>query len=142
MSTTPPEQLSFSFRGRQVPVTWSAAVTPKQAEMTLQSKPFRKWVHRIETSVTNHPGEPHRQVNIESVELQSVDIFGARGVGFAKIKSHCTLQLEENSNQTSESTTIHLPGICLLRGDAVAILVALFCTDDGSVHSLLTEQPR
>lgn len=136
------KELSFAFRGRQVPVTWSAAVTPEQAKMTLESKPFRKWVQRIETSASSHPGEPRRYVNIESVELQSVDLFGARGVGFAKIKSHCTLQMEGNESNVKETTTINLPGICLLRGDAVAILVALFCTDDGSIHSLLTEQPR
>lgn len=35
-----------------------------------------------------------------------------------------------------------LPGICLLRGDAVTLLVALFCDEDRSCHSLLVDQPR
>ncbi|CAB9513912.1 diketo-D-gluconic acid reductase [Seminavis robusta] len=136
------EQLSFSFRGQSVPVTWSAAVSLEQANMTLVSKPFRNWVQRIESSKSS-PGQ--RQIQIESVELQSVDMFGARGVGFAKIKSHCKLQITSNSSQEAASedvTTTNLPGICLLRGDAVAILVALFCTEDDTVHSLLVEQPR
>lgn len=44
--------------------------------------------------------------------------------------------------------TVRLPGICFLRGNAVAILVALFCDDDNhnhdesSAYALLVEQPR
>ena len=52
-----------------------------------------------------------------------------------KIKTHTSLM---------NGDTVHdkpLPGICFLRGNAVAILVALFC-DDGRVYSLLTDQPR
>jgi len=52
-----------------------------------------------------------------------------------KIKTHTTL---------SDGDTEHdkpLPGICFLRGNAVSILVALFC-EDGKVYSLLTDQPR
>jgi ADP-sugar diphosphatase len=66
------------------------------------------------------------------------------GVGFIKLKSHCTL-VDENQEISKP-----LPGICFLRGHAVSILVALFCTDDNanesnnnpSVYSLLVEQPR
>jgi len=52
-----------------------------------------------------------------------------------KIKTHTTL---------TDGETVHdnpLPGICFLRGNAVSILVALFC-EDGHVYSLLTDQPR
>ena len=52
-----------------------------------------------------------------------------------KIKTHTTL---------TDGDTVYdkpLPGICFLRGNAVSILVALFC-DDGRVYSLLTDQPR
>jgi len=55
-----------------------------------------------------------------------------RGVGFVKIKAHCTLPGDDQP----------LPGICFLRGDGVTILVALFCQDDGSVYSLLVDQAR
>jgi hypothetical protein len=57
-------------------------------------------------------------------------------VGFVKIKADCTLV---------DGKTHHkhpLPGICLLRGGAVAIFVALVCEDDGKIYSLLVEQPR
>mgnify|MGYP000027918202 CR=1 FL=1 len=185
-----PQELSFSFRGKQVPVTWSAAVTLKEAAMTLKSKPFQTWVRRIAASTTTtNQDEPQRQITIHSVELQSVDLSGARGVGFCKVKSRCTLEVlqpkknspakqhcrstepppfkqakthhdggdgdddDDDCSNTIISTTT-LPGICLLRGDAVAILVALFCTDemdyndnddninDNAVYSLLVEQPR
>ena len=56
-------------------------------------------------------------------------------MGFVKIKADCRLV---------DGTTQHehrLPGICFLRGNAVAILLALFC-DDGKTYSLLVEQPR
>lgn len=61
-----------------------------------------------------------------------------RGVGFIKIKSDCTLgndSIEAKCHQ-------RLPGICFLRGDAVSILVALHCSEDDSVYSLLVDQPR
>jgi hypothetical protein len=149
------DDLVFQFRGQSVPVTKSAGVTMEEAQMTLRTNPFRSWVHRMETSISEGEAQ-RRQVQIRSVELQSVDLFGARGVGFCKIKSHCTLQMVKtttNSNNNNNEptaaaaqdeliTTTNLPGICLLRGDAVAILVALFCTEDNTVHSLLVEQPR
>ena len=35
-----------------------------------------------------------------------------------------------------------MPGICFLRGDAVTILVSLFCQDSDEQYALLVEQPR
>lgn len=64
--------------------------------------------------------------------------FCIRGVGFIKIKSDCTL---ENKSAEIKSNQ-RIPGICFLRGDAVAILIALHCFEDDSVHSLLVDQPR
>jgi ADP-sugar diphosphatase len=75
-------------------------------------------------------------------------------IGFVKIKSDCTLVEEVDGKNTNDitssgatdtattTTTIshRLPGICFLRGNAVSVLVALFCED--SCYSLLVEQPR
>ena len=58
-----------------------------------------------------------------------------RKVGFVKIKADCSLI--DGKNQHSK----RLPGICFLRGNAVAILTALHCSD-GETYSLLVEQPR
>jgi hypothetical protein len=149
-------RLEFQFRGQTIPVTKSPAVTMEQAHLTLHSNPFRSWVHKMETSTSISssseddpllPQQRQIQMQIRSVELQSVDLFGTRGVGFCKIKADCTLintvtNDTTNNNDHVTSSTTNLPGICFLRGDAVAILVALFCHEDNTVHSLLVEQPR
>lgn len=57
-------------------------------------------------------------------------MFGKR-VGFIKLRAHCTT--------TDGSTT--LPGICLLRGSSVAVLVSIR-TEEGKEFCVLTEQPR
>ena len=61
-----------------------------------------------------------------------------RGVGFIKLRSHCTL-VDEHA-KGDENGTHALPGICFLRGDSVAILVCLKCNND--FYSVLVEQPR
>ena len=58
-----------------------------------------------------------------------------RGIGFVKINAHCTLVEGDVEHEH------RLKGICFLKGDSVAVLVALHC-EDGTVHSLLVEQPR
>lgn len=129
--TTCPEiaGLSFTFRGRQVPVTYPSTLSREQAQQAILSEPFQVWYKRCERTVDD------KRIEIHRVEIQSVDFFGARGVGFCKIRSQCTLVdglVEHEYN---------LPGICFLRGNAVCIFVALFC-EDGSTYSLLVQQPR
>lgn len=62
-------------------------------------------------------------------------------MGFVKIKTHTTLLTDGDSATDDDDVQKPLPGICFLRGNAVSILVALFC-EDGNVYSLLTDQPR
>jgi hypothetical protein len=121
--------ISFQFRGRTVPVSHVESVTRDEAVLAVHSSCFQNWVSRCEI--------PHgdKQIEIHSVLIQSVDLFGARGVGFVKIKSHCTLVDGRTHHETP------LPGICFLRGNAVTILVVLRC-DDGREYSLLVDQPR
>uniref|UniRef100_A0A7S3P4I3 Nudix hydrolase domain-containing protein n=1 Tax=Amphora coffeiformis TaxID=265554 RepID=A0A7S3P4I3_9STRA len=121
--------LSFPFRGRQVPVTVASSVPAEHAVAALQSQPFQTWYQRCEQSGSSSD----KHLEIHSVEIQSVDMFGARKVGFIKIKSDCTLT-------DTSGETVRLPGICFLRGNAVTILVALFCQDEQ--YALLVEQPR
>ena len=121
--------LSFEFLGEQVPVTVSATVTPGEAQMALECTQFTSWVARCEKSYRD------KQFKMHGVEIQSVDPFGQRGVGFVKINAHCTL-LEGGVEREHR-----LKGICFLKGDSVAILVALHC-EDGNVYSLLVEQAR
>jgi hypothetical protein len=65
------EGLSFTFRGKKVPVT-HPAVERTHAEMAVASEPFTKWYHRCEKP------KGQKQIEIHSVEIQSVDMFGAR----------------------------------------------------------------
>jgi ADP-sugar diphosphatase len=122
--------LSFPFRGRRVPVTKSDGVTTNDATLSVDSDPFKTWYLNCERETKDN-----KSIEIHSVELQSVDLFGARRVGFIKINSECTLVDGDTHHEH------RLPGICFLRGNAVTILVALFC-EDGSTYSLLVDQPR
>ncbi|KAL7555713.1 hypothetical protein ACA910_009353 [Epithemia clementina (nom. ined.)] len=177
--------LYFTFRGTQkVPVTFGSHITLEQAQMAMQSEPFQTWCRRCERRVALWPDDDDdndfddkgknasdttatkrkkkkprqcQELQVHSVELQSIDMFGPRRVGFVKIKSHVTLttleeEAKDNSFDNQDAVVwkeIHrehddkaLPGICLLRGSAVTILVALFCQEDNQAYSLLVEQPR
>ncbi|CAB9513906.1 keto reductase family 1 member C1 homolog [Seminavis robusta] len=121
--------LSFEFRGDHVPVTVASTVTPGEAQMVMECKQFTNWVARCEQTYGN------KLLKMHSVEIQSVDPFGQRGVGFVKINAHCTLVEGDMEHEQ------RLKGICFLKGDSVAILVALHA-EDGKVYSLLVEQAR
>lgn len=114
LSTT---MTSLLFRDRPVPVTF--AVPEDHAQAAIASSPFQTWLQRCQ----------QQNLEIFAIEIQSVDFFGSRGVGFVKLKADVRLDGQR------------LPGICFLRGDAVCIFVALFC-DDHQVYSLLVQQPR
>lgn len=68
--------LSFPFRGRQVPVTVSAVVSKEHATMAVSSDIFIDWYRSCEEN--NNTNNKKRQIEIHSVEIQSVDVFGAR----------------------------------------------------------------
>jgi hypothetical protein len=65
------ESLSITFRGKKGPIT-HPAVDQAQAQMAVVSEPFTKWYHRCEKS------QGQKQIEIQSVEIQSVDMFGVR----------------------------------------------------------------
>jgi hypothetical protein len=65
------ESLSFIFRGKKVPVT-HPAVDRAQAQMAVASEPFTQWYQRCEKP------QGQKQIEIHSVEIQSVDMFGPR----------------------------------------------------------------
>ena len=71
--------LLFNFRGRSVTVTY-ASVTKETAQMALESQLFRTWAGRCEKEHGN------KRIEIHSIEIQSVDLFGARCVRVGRIK--------------------------------------------------------
>jgi len=123
--------LTFQFREKIVPVTFHASIAPEVAKMATTCEPFQTWVKNCE-----QPSTDGRMIDIRSVEIQSVDLFGKR-VGFVKFKSDCILK----DGNTSHEPTV-LPGICFLRGNSVAMLVVLKCAEDGKLYSLLVDQAR
>ena len=173
---SPSSVLQLTFRNQQVPVTFDRSVISWElATAALRSEPFETWCRRCERRVplVSSPSSPHddttanqtqqqqrqeyQQLQLHSVELQSIDMFGPRRVGFIKLQSHVTLATvivnEDGSETVIPQESKPLPGICFLRGSAVSILVALFCSNHNDnnddtehqqqqVYSLLVEQPR
>lgn len=108
--------MSIQFRGKKVEVTNLKEIDIKAA---LESKIFKDWLESLDPSF-----------DLKSIEIQSVDKFSNNKVGFVKLKS------------TIERNGASVPGIVLLRGGSVAVLIELTCKDTGDVYSVLTEQPR
>ena len=81
-------------------------------------------------SNASHPfhSDPYQ---LRSVTIQSFDRFGGGRLGFVKLSAAV-------SNAAGES----LPGIALLRGPSVAMLVMLIPEDSDERYVLLTVQPR
>ena len=67
--------LSFPFRDRRVPVSYVSSVTTEQAIMAIQSEPFISWYRRCEKTNRNNNS---KQLEIHSVIIQGVDMFGSR----------------------------------------------------------------
>jgi len=67
---------------------------------------------------------------VKKVEIQSIDRFGSSRIGFIKMAT------------TTERNGIKIPGICLLRGGAVALLLEITDEETGEKYSILTNQPR
>jgi len=119
--------LTISFKGGKIAVTYPS-VSKEHAEKAIDSAIFKRWKERCEKGVEN------KSINIKSVEIQSVDMFGPR-VGFVKLKAD--VRLIVNGKEIPK----FIPGISFLRGDSVGILLAL-CCEDGKKYTLLVEQPR
>ena len=70
---------------------------------------------------------------VKEIDIQSVDYFGSKRIGFLKLKVNCLNEKEGGGN-------ISIPGISFLRGGSVGILIILKCENEE--YCLLTEQPR
>jgi hypothetical protein len=81
----------------------------EEIEMFRQSQPFQTWWGRMERQT---------EVVVEKVVLSDLSMFGPR-VGFSKFTAIVR----------DRETGVMLPGICVLRGDSVAVLIILSCGD-------------
>jgi ADP-sugar diphosphatase len=110
MSTT------VDFRGAAIPVTSAPAPEPDDA---IRHQLVTDWLSSLDPSL-----------DLQSVELQSVDRFSTGRIGFIKLKS------------TTLRNGVPVPGIVQLRGGAVALLLQIRDSETGDLWTVLTRQPR
>mmetsp|Transcript_36024 Transcript_36024/g.41114 ORF Transcript_36024/g.41114 Transcript_36024/m.41114 type:complete len:260 (-) Transcript_36024:33-812(-) len=123
-----PNPLTVTFRDVNIPIT-HPKVSKKIAEKAIATPMFKRWLERCEKKPNNK-----KYINIKGVEIQSVDMFGPKRVGFIKLESEAYLVF--NGKEIPRP----VPGIALLRGDSVGILVVLSC--NGKKYTILVEQAR
>ena len=71
--------LSVQFRGKEIPVSWSAAVTRDEAVQGVASEPFLTWLQRCTNATgTTTTTTTTKQLCVHHIEIQSVDMFGPR----------------------------------------------------------------
>ena len=107
---------TIQFRGVDVPVT---AASPPDIDVALNTDLFKNWLNSLDPSF-----------ELKSIEIQSVDKFGKSRIGFVKLKS----EIIRNGSR--------IPGIVLLRGPAVSLLLDIVDEETHEHWSILTEQPR
>ena len=106
----------LKLANKAIPVT--AAAAPDVA-VAIGTDLVQNWAKTLDPSY-----------DVQKVEVQSVDKFGSSRIGFVKISTYT----ERNGSK--------IPGICLLRGGAVALLLEITDEQTGEKYSVLTKQPR
>ena len=106
----------ININGKSVPVTAAPNINLDDA---VSSVLFKDWYNAIEEGL-----------HIRGIFVQSLDKFGSV-VGFLKIETDAV------DNQGN-----FIPGICFLRGDSVAILVLLECSESEKKFVVLVSQAR
>jgi len=107
---------TIEFRGQSVPVTVAA---PCDAELAVRTPLFQGWLAGLDLTF-----------DLRGIEIQSVDAFSTGRVGFIKFAARV------------ERRGVRIPGIVVLRGQAVALLIVITDADTGEEFAILTEQPR
>ncbi|ETN40659.1 uncharacterized protein HMPREF1541_04938 [Cyphellophora europaea CBS 101466] len=106
-------------------------------EQLLSYRPFNNWLSALSKSLAlqHHPQHPFHSepYNLREIEIQSVDFFSEKRLGFLKLRASIT-------NEKNES----LPGSVFMRGGSVAMLIVLSPanTSAGDDYALMTVQPR
>jgi ADP-sugar diphosphatase len=107
---------TIQFRGKPIPVT---CANPPDIQLAIGTDLFQNWLAHLDPSL-----------DLQAVEVQSLDKFGSSRVGFLKIST------------TTIRNGVKIPGIVLLRGSAVAVLLILTDESTKEQWTILTEQPR
>lgn len=87
-----------------------------QEDQLLSFPAFKNWLSTLQHSLSLQKNQAHTfnsaPYKLRSINIQAVDFFGGRRLGFVKLKA-------EVSNDNGES----LPGSVFLRGGSVAMMV-------------------
>lgn len=108
--------LTADFRGAPIPV--SIAPAP-DIPTSLAHSLTTDWLSSLDPSL-----------DLKSLTLQSVDRFSTGRIGFIKF------------NTTTLRNGTAVPGICVLRGGSVALLLQIRDSETGELWTVLTRQPR
>ena len=108
--------MSIVFRGKTIPIKVEVC---KISNEIIKSKLIKNWLESLDESMT-----------LQSITFQSVDFFSSNHIGFIKFKA----DIKRNGSS--------LPGICLLRGSAISLLIIFIDEETGKKWTVLTRQPR
>ena len=106
---------TFNLPDTSIPIH----LPPDLSEAQLLSFPaFRTWIGTLQQSLSTQQDKSHTfhtaPYKLRQIDIQSVDFFGGKRIGFLKLKAEVT-------NDNGEK----LPGSVLLRGGSVAMMVNL-----------------
>lgn len=121
---------SFEFHDIIIPITYNPSIPKGNIEKAILSKPFRNWTEK--TSRVFGP----KSIELFGIDIESVHIINER-VDCINLKVDSYLADEDDA--VKDST---IKGTCCLRDTSVGILVELHCLEEGTIWSLLVDQPR
>jgi len=111
-------------------------------DLVLHSFIFKQWYQSLVKQLLANQS----LFTIDKIEVNSIDFFGTGKIGFIKLRT-LIAPLEQQQQASGATSDVkkkgpYLPGIVLLRGDAVCILMILTDESTGQAHVLFTSQPR
>lgn len=122
--------LSFDFRDSRVPVTYDTIIPYDDVLLAISSRPFQAWIEKTSKVFGS------KCIALNGVDIENVKIIDGR---VDCINMNVDSDLVDEDDQIGN---MEINGTCCLRDSAVGILVELRCVDDGTVWSVLVDQPR
>lgn len=117
---------NIKFKSSSLPITVTSENILEQSQLDT-FRPFQQWLQKMEKDSGDY--------ELQKIHVQSVDIFSKNRIGFLKLKTQVF----------HPPTNKNIPGIVLLRGPSVAMLVLLEppnCTSNDQRYAVLVSQPR
>lgn len=114
------------IQNQQVVIEWKEQELESELDRVIQAKPFQTWLTNMNKNAEN-------MFCLHRLHITQVDYFSRNAVGFIKMRLVAS---------PWDMPNVHIPGIILLRGDAVAILPILVEQETQLEHIVLTCQPR